>query len=330
MRRLAAVVLTGTALLSGCSTEGNSADPLQVANSLEPARPAASPAQPGTPEGTVLPLGRATAIAVAGNQVAVAVAEPPSVLLYPLDTLAGPTVVPLPGPAERLTARGDGVEVPVPGSGVVVTVRADGTTAERAVDGGPVDVAVVDGRTVVARRDAKLVGVDDRVVTGVSSPDQVVGVGGEAVVLDRPRSAVFDLRLSADPDPDRSGPRLGAGLRAGDGATSMVADRYGRVLVVDTRGGELLAFSVNPLIMRQRYPVPGAPYGIAYDPRRDLVWITLTELNQVVAFDVAGGEPVEAHRFATVRQPDSVAVDPASGRVFVASGDGQGMQVIGI
>ncbi|MEU6149185.1 hypothetical protein ABZ816_04220 [Actinosynnema sp. NPDC047251] len=328
MRRLAAVVLTGTALLSGCSTEGNSGDPLQIANSLEPARPARSPAQSGTPEGAVLPLGRATAVVVAGDRVAVAVAEPPSVLLYPLDTLAGPTVVPLPGPAERLTALDGAVEAPVPGSGVVVTVRADGTTAERKVDGGPVDVAVVAGRTVVARRDAKLVGVDDRVVTGVSSPDQVVGVGDEAVVLDRPRSAVFDLRLSADADPD-GGPKLGAGLRAGDGATSMVADRYGRVLVVDTRGGELMAFSVDPLIMRQRYPVPGAPYGMAYDPRRDLVWITLTELNQVVAFDVAGGEPVEKHRFATVRQPDSVAVDPGSGRVFVASGDGQGMQVIG-
>jgi hypothetical protein len=59
------------------------------------------------------------------------------------------------------------------------------------------------------------------------------------------------------------------------------------------------------------------------------VWITLTERNEVVGFDVAGGEPVEKHRFATVRQPDSVAVDPGSGRVFVASGDGRGMQVIG-
>ncbi|MEV0679207.1 hypothetical protein AB0I60_22065 [Actinosynnema sp. NPDC050436] len=329
MRRLAAVVLTGTALLSGCSTEGDSGDPLQVANSLEPARPAVSPAQPGTPDGAVLPLGRATAVAVAGGRVAVAVAEPPSVLLYPLDTLADPVVVPLPGPAERLTALDGAVEAPVPGSGVVVTVRADGTATRREVAGGPVDVAVVGGRTVVARRDARLVDVDDRAVTGVSSPDQVVGVGDEAVVLDRPRSAVFDLRLSADPDPDRSGPRLGAGLRAGDGATSMVADRFGRVFVVDTRGGELMAFSVDPLIMRQRYPVPGAPYGIAYDRQRDLVWVTLTGLNQVVAFDVAGGEPVEKHRYATVRQPDSVAVDPGSGRVFVASGDGQGMQVIG-
>ncbi|WP_433274003.1 YncE family protein [Actinosynnema sp. CS-041913] len=325
MRRLAAAVLTGTALLSGCASEQNSGDPLQIAATLEPARPAVSPQQSQTPAGAVLPLADATAVAVVGGRVAVAVAEPPSVLLYPLDTLASPLVVPLPGVAERLTPVGDAVEAPVPGSGVVVTVRADGSTAERRVDGGPVDVAVVDGRTVVARRDAKLVGVDDKVVTGVSSPDQVVAAGSGAVVLDRPRSAVFDVELDGP-----EGPRLGAGLRAGDGATTAVADRFGRVLVVDTRGGELMAFSVRPLIMRQRFPVPGAPYGMAYDGTRDLVWITLTELNQVVAFDVAGGEPVERFRFATVRQPDAVAVDPGSGRVFVASGNGQGMQVIGI
>ncbi|MBB5953548.1 DNA-binding beta-propeller fold protein YncE [Saccharothrix tamanrassetensis] len=325
MRRLAAVVLTGTALLSGCTTEQNSGDPLQVAATLEAATPAVSPRQSDSPAGTVLPLAGATAVAVFGGQVAVAVAEPPSVLLYPLDALAAPRVVPLPGVAERLAVVGDALEAPVPGRGVVVTVRADGSTAERGVDGGPVDVAVVAGRTLVARRDAKLVGVDHEVVTGVSSPDRVVAAGTDAVVLDRPRSAVFDVDLDGP-----EGPRLGAGLRAGDGATSMVADRFGRVLVVDTRGGELMAFSVSPLIMRQRYPVPGAPYGMAYDERRDLVWITLTGLNQVVAFDVAGGEPVERFRFATVRQPDSVAVDPGSGRVFVASGDGQGMQVIGI
>lgn len=320
MRRLAAVVLTGAALVSGCATEENPADPLQLAATLEPARPAVSPESAAAPEGRVLPLGRATSVAVAGGRVAVALADPPSVALYPLDTLGDPVVVPLPGPAERLVAEGDAVEAVVP-SGVVVTVRPDGTTSQRAVAGGPVDVARVDGRTLVAQRDLKQVAVGDHAVRGISSPDRLVAVGDAAVVLDRPRSAVFDL------DPAAGSP--GAGLRAGEGATNAVADRFGRVLVVDTRGGELMAFSTGPLIMRLRYPLPGAPYGMAYDAERDLVWITLTERNEVVAFDVAGGEPVEKHRYATVRQPDSVAVDPGSGRVFVASGDGRGMQVIG-
>ncbi|MEU4766079.1 hypothetical protein AB0H12_22745 [Actinosynnema sp. NPDC023794] len=320
MRRLAAVVLTGVALVSGCATEENPADPLQLAATLEPARPAASPAQAGVPQGRVVPLGRATSVAVAGGRVAVALADPPSVALYPADTLGDPVVVPLPGPAERLVTVGDAVEAVVP-AGVVVTIGPDGSTSQRAVDGAPVDVARVGDRTLVAQRDLRQVSVDGHVVRGISSPDRLVAVDGAAVVLDRPRSAVFDL------DPGADGP--GAGLRAGEGATNAVADRFGRVLVVDTRGGELMAFSTAPLIMRLRYPVPGAPYGMAYDATRDLVWITLTERNEVVAFDVAGAEPVERHRFATVRQPDSVAVDPGSGRVFVASGDGAGMQVIG-
>jgi hypothetical protein len=313
-------VLTGAVLVSGCAAEENPADPLQLAATLEPARPAVSPEQSATPEGRVVPLGRATSVAVAGGRVAVAVADPPSVALYPVDTPGDPVVVPLPGPAERLVAVGDAVEAVVP-AGVVVTIRPDGSTAQRAVEGGPVDVARVDGATLVAQRDLKQVAVDGHVVRGISSPDRLVAVGDAAVVLDRPRSAVFDL------DPAADGP--GAGLRAGDGATNAVADRFGRVFVVDTRGGELMAFSTAPLIMRLRYPLPGAPYGMAYDEARDLVWITLTERNEVVGFDVAGGEPVEKHRFATVRQPDSVAVDPGSGRVFVASGDGRGMQVIG-
>ncbi|GGP53140.1 YncE family protein [Saccharothrix coeruleofusca] len=320
MRRLAAVVLA-VALLAGCGREENPRDPLQVAATLEAAKPAASPEPTAAPAGRVLPLGGADAVAVTARHVAVALADPPSVALYPLaDPAAAPVAVPLPGRAESLEVIGSDVAAAVPGSGVVVTVRPDGSTAERAVDGGPVDVAVVGGRTLVARREAKLVGVDDRTIAGVSSPDRVLAVGGAAVVLDRPRSAVFDLDPTAD--------RPGAGLRAGDGATNAVADRFGRVLVVDTRGGELMAFSTDPLIMRQRYPVPGAPYGLAYDDRRDLAWITLTERNEVVGLDVAGGEPVERHRFATVRQPDSVAVDPGSGRVFVASAAGEGMQVI--
>ena len=322
MRRLAAVLLTGSVLAGGCASNGEPNDPLQVAATLEAAKPALSPAQSGTPAGIVLPLtAKATAITVAGDTLAVALEQPPSVQLRSLADLTTAREVALPGPATRLVVSGGRIEATVPGSGAIVTIDpADGTTTQRSVDGGPVDVATIGDRTLVARRDAKSVRVGDRDVGGITSPDQVLAVGGHAVVLDRLRSAVLDL------DPDTG--TLGAGLRAGDGATNAVADRFDRVLVTDTRGGELLAFSVDPLIMRQRFPVPGAPYGLAYDSRRDLAWVTLTERNEVVAYHVAGGEPVEKLRFPTVRQPDSVAVDPGSGRVFIASADGQGIQVV--
>ncbi|EWM09917.1 lipoprotein [Kutzneria sp. 744] len=192
--------------------------------------------------------------------------------------------------------------------------------------GGPVAANTKGNQTLVALHDTKSVAVmtgdkTDRTITGLASADQALPVDdGKAVVLDRLRTAVFDL--------DPAAGTVGAGLRAGDGATNAVTDKYGRVLVTDSRGGELLVYKPDTLVELQRYPVAGGPYGIAYDPHRDLAWITLTAVNQVVAYDVAGGEPVERHRVPSVRQPNSVAVDPSTGRVLVASADGGGVQVI--
>jgi DNA-binding beta-propeller fold protein YncE len=90
-------------------------------------------------------------------------------------------------------------------------------------------------------------------------------------------------------------------------------------VVVDTRGGELLIFTTGPLFLRQRHPVGESPYGTAYDSQRDVLWLTLTASNEVVGYDLSGGAPREVARHATVRQPDSVAVDPGTGKVYVAS-----------
>ncbi|MDQ4106691.1 MAG: YncE family protein, partial [Actinomycetota bacterium] len=62
----------------------------------------------------------------------------------------------------------------------------------------------------------------------------------------------------------------------------------------------------------------GSPYGISIDTERDHLWVTLTAENTVVQYDIEGDEPEELNRYPTVQQPNSVAVDPASGRVFIA------------
>ena len=54
----------------------------------------------------------------------------------------------------------------------------------------------------------------------------------------------------------------------------MAADPAGRVLVADTRGDELLVFGTDPLMLRQRYPVRDAPYGLAGSSR--LAWVSQT------------------------------------------------------
>lgn len=334
MRRPAAVlsvtaVIAG--LLAGCA-RGEPQDELMVTDNPVAATPARSPAATATPAGLVLPFDRpVTALAVdrRSAELAVAAADPPELLFYPIaDPSAGPRrTVPLPGPADALqVADGELVAVVGSASALVRLTLPDGAPDITSVTGTPTGVADADGRTLVAVRDRREVlvraaGQPDRTITGgLFSADQVVDTGRGALVLDRLRTAVFELDLDAG--------TVGTGLRAGSGAANAVADRYGRVLVTDTRGGALLAFSLDPLLLRQQYPVPGAPYGIAYDRDRDLVWVTLTATNEVVGYQIAGEEPQERHRFPTVSQPNTVSVDPSSGRVVVASATGEGIQVI--
>ena len=58
---------------------------------------------------------------------------------------------------------------------------------------------------------------------------------------------------------------------------------------------------------------------MAYDPARDIACVTLTATNEVAGVDLGDPVPRVVARLPTVRQPDAVAVDPGTGRVFVAS-----------
>lgn len=331
-RKVAALAVVCAAVGSGCSS-GQPSDELMVTDKPVAAVAAVSPPTSVPPAGAVTPLsGTPTALVVDRDVLAVAVAEPPSVLLYRLgdaDTLSAPKTVPLSAPADTLSVDGDTLLAALGKSGELVRISLDGKAKPAAtISGETVSAVRFEGRTLVAVRDRRAVAVlggdkIDRMITGdLMSADQVLSTGEHAVVLDRLRNAVFQLDVRAG--------TVGQGLRAGQGATNAVTDRFGRVLVTDTRGGALLAFSLDPLLLRQNYPVPGAPYAIAYDPKRDLAWVTLTETNEVVGYEIAGEEPKEKYRFPSVAQPDSVTVDPSSGRVVVASGTGKGIQVISI
>jgi DNA-binding beta-propeller fold protein YncE len=328
-----AVIVAGATMLAGCSSSSSSAnDDLQVAANLVAAAPAVSPAAEVTLPGTVLSAPGAITSVVTDpttQTLAVAIQQPAELQLYSLtDPHTAPRTVPLPGVVDDLSLAkaGGPLLAPVTTANQVIEVTLPtATTHVVAVVNGPTSATMVNGHLLVAQAAHKslvLLNGDTvaKTISGDVSPQQVVTVGTKAVLLDRFRSAVFDV--------DPSGGTVGAGLRAGDGATNEVTDNYGDVLVTDTRAGELLVFSADPVLMRQRFPVAGSPYGIAYDPTHDLAWVTCTKLNQVVGYSVVGGEPVEKYRFSTVRQPNSVTVDPDSGRVIVASADGGGIQVI--
>lgn len=324
-RKVAVLLMVCAAVGSGCSS-GEPTDNLMVTDNPVAAAAAKSPPATTTPAGTVTAsTDGVTAMAYDPKSRTLAVATGKAIQLYELgDTLTPAETVAY--RADSLTAD-DGTFLATGDNGVVRVT--DGKASEvSSLRGGPVSVATYEGRTLVALKDERAVAVikDDRVQQMISgdmmSADQVLSTGKSAVVLDRLRNAVFQLDVPAGD--------LDQGLRAGQGATNAVTDRFGRVLVTDTRGGALLAFSVNPLLLRQNYPVPGAPYAIAYDRERDIAWVTLTKTNEVVGYEVAGEQPKEKYRFPTVSQPNTVAVDPSSGRVIVASGTGDGIQVIAI
>jgi DNA-binding beta-propeller fold protein YncE len=112
---------------------------------------------------------------------------------------------------------------------------------------------------------------------------------------------------------------------AGEGPTHVRAGPENRFYVTDTRGDAVLIYEAGPQPEQiGRVALPGSPYGIAIDLRRDQLWVTLTAKQRVVQFALEGRTLREIARYPTVRQPNTVAVDTASGRVFVTGKtDGQ-------
>jgi len=239
-----------------------------------------------------------------------------------------PRTVPLPGPASAMAGDDEGRLFVSTRGGYFRVDLAAGSATLIAVEGQQ----DTDFTAIARRQDGKLVlGSADGTVFTLSSDtavgarlkifarvDDLVTQGNTAVVLDRGQTSV--TALSEDGTEDEHA------LRAGEGATTMAADAAGRVLVADTRGGQLLVYGLGPLILRQAYPVPDAPYGLAGSST--LAWVSQTASNAVVGYDLSTGIPVEKVRYRTVQQPNSLVYDESSGTLYVVSGSGAGVQVI--
>lgn len=309
-------------LLTGCSSEKDG-DDLQT---MDPATAAVAPAA-ATPAGSVEALGRpvdALAFDPATNTTAILTDGGTNLLLQ---GAGDPRTVPLDGRAVDMASATEGrVLLPMDGR-VQIVDTASGEKSSVTVDGdarsalflpdGTLAVGLASGRIQIV--DAADGTVTDT-VSGLASVDELALTGGDLSALDRRQTSLTEIDLG-----DSS---LGMALRAGEGATHLVTDEHERILVTDTGGDELLVFTTDPLIMRQRYPVPHAPYALAYDDRTDLVWVTLTGSNKVVGYDLSTGVPVEKGRFDTVRQPNSVTVDTATGTLVIGSATGDGLQRI--
>ena len=323
--RAAALTAVVTVLVSGCSSKILDPTPPTIPS----ATAAISPPTAAPPAGRVVPLsGRPTAVRwdAATSSLAVLTPGPESTLAI-LDPGRSSRVVRLPGSATAITGDGAGTVWASTRGGVIKVDLASAVATPLTVAGeADTDFTAVarraDGRLVLGSATGAFYLLDpDLKVTRRSDAfarvDAIVTVGDISVVLDRGQTSLTAL--------DADGDFLQA-LRAGLGATSLAADDADRVLVTDTRGGQLLVFTVDPLIERQAYPVPESPYGVVGS--RTLVWVSQTASNTVVGYDLATGIPVEKVRYPTVQQPDSLSYDEMSGTLYVVSGSGAGVQVI--
>lgn len=323
-------------------TAGCSSNPLTTAPpTIEPARAAESPPVSQNPAGSVRPLAGHAAAAVfddATHQLAVLTpgtdpAVAPAGLTVFGQGRVAPRVIALSEPTTALTGDGHGTVYLSDHGGYVVVDLATGRAEQVAVDGArQADFTAIarraDGKLVMGSADGTVYALTARTPDGGSVAvenrskifarvDYLVTQGNTTVVLDRGQTSVTTIGADG---------RAEQALRAGEGATTMAVDPLGRVLVADTRGGELLVYGVDPLILRQAYPVRGAPYGLAGS--RQLAWVSQTASNTVIGYDLSTGIPVEKVRYPTVQQPNSLAFDEASDTLYVVSGSGAGVQVI--
>ncbi|KNA93272.1 hypothetical protein ABW18_02365 [Gordonia jacobaea] len=327
-----ATIVVATMVLAGC---GSSDDGGGKKETVAPATASAAPAGPAaTPAGTVVPTPPgSTQLAHSGNSLGVLSKDGTSVLRLSTEAITTPPSTVAVPRLTRLIGVGDGAFVGA-GPETLVRIAPDGavTSARTSVSeptalarttAGQILVGTANGHLVVfdaafkqSRDIGGFVGVDQITVSpvGADLPDEQV------VVLDKAQSSVTPVNISTG--------EFGAALRAGNGATEATVDHYGRILVANTRDDEIVGFYGAPLVMRFRYPVPNGPYAVDYDDTRNLLWVSTTANNEVVAYDLAGGEPVEKHRFAAVAQPDALTVDDASGTVYVLSARDGGVQVV--
>ena len=318
-RTLVATALLSLSLVAACS--GDPASSPAEGDGKHAAEPASSPPLRTTPAGTttkVAPGPQGIVYDARTRSLAVAVRDPYRLVVLDPTTLRQRFSVQLPGKVRHLqvTARGGTALVPSETANTLFEVdlrtgKARATKVQRhphdASGAGNGDVLVANefSGSLSKVRDGKVVATQ----SDLRQPGGVHVVGGTAVAVD-----VGDYTVTTY---DLDSLRRVSRVPAGKGPTHGVPVGGGKFAVTDTRGNAVLLYTLDPLKQIGRLSLPGSPYGIVGDPAARRVWVTLTGRNRLVGLDVRGSTPRVVARYPTARQPDTVAVDPASGTLWV-------------
>jgi DNA-binding beta-propeller fold protein YncE len=320
-RGLVAVLIAG--LLGGCG----SPDRLPPA-----AEPATSPVLSVRPAGRVIAVGfmpEGVVVDPVSGLAAVSLRNPDELALVNVRRGRVTRRVPVPESARHLSLERPGgpLLVPAERAGALVLVSVAGGRVSRvAVGRFPHDAAASGGRVLVADEHGDSVTVVERgkAIAKLAAPAQPGGVAP----LPGGRAAVVSVRARKLTLFDLVGRRALGSIDAGVGPTH-VAAADGRLYVADTEGEAILAVRLEPgLQIQGRAAAAGSPYGIAADARRQRLWVTLTARNRLVEYRLGGPAPVRIASFATVRQPNSVAVDPHTGYALVAGRAGGQLEIV--
>lgn len=305
----------------------------------EYAAPAAEPAEAQPleeePAGEVIEVGNGPEGVVADPEtglVAVGLREPDELAL--VDGSTGEVVwnVELPASPRHLGIAGPGGPVLVPSEGdwtlVQVSLSEGEVLSEIGVGAIPHDAdAAPNGRIFVGNEFSDTVSVieGDEYLETIDVPLQP---GGVAVTQDGLVGVIGVSALELEVFEADTLESLGR-VEAGDGPTHIRPGPDDRFYVTDTRGDAILIYETRPEPEQvESFPLPGQPYGIAVDPERGHLWITLTAENQLVQFALEDGMLRELARYPTVSEPNTVAVNTATGRVFVGGRANGELQIL--
>jgi DNA-binding beta-propeller fold protein YncE len=286
-----------------------------------------------SPAGRVVPVPNGPEGIVIGTSgvAAIAVRDPAAIVLVDAATGAVRRTVPTDGAARHLSLSGpDGpLLVPLETSDELIELSlSDGSVVSTTAEVGrqPHDaVRTADGTIVVTNeRGGGVVFVRDGAVV-TSLPAGPPQPGGVAVVAQY--AAVADVQGNGVWVYDGSTRREVAQKGVGTKLTHAVGLSDGLAAFADTDGGAVLIERINPDITEvARIAAPGKPYGLAYDTQRRRLYVTLTATNQMQVVDLTDiADPRIIGVVPTVRQPNSVAVEPRSGAVLITGSTSDGM-----